>query len=253
MSFEIYKELTRSIPPDIKIKASSQGLWWTCVTSDVGTGLAMTFREYLDQGWSNPEHMRLGEVAQWVFDWDLRKCSFAMAAINAFCNSPEMINRNFGDQIKYDSMGHRELVEYVARKLADGKIVVSVGHFLFLDDIRHKNLHILEKKPQQKRDLPDTACESILPKADISLITGSSFVNKSSQRLLELARNSYVVLLGPSTPLYPGLSQYGVDKIIGGALVNGPKTIQSMARNGAAGEIFSCEALSRIEIDFNAN
>ena len=253
MSFEIYKELTRSIPPDVKIQASSQGLWWTCVTSDVGTGLAMTFQEYLDQGWRNPEHMRLDEVARWIFDWDLRKCSFAMAAVNAFWNSPEMIDRNFGDKAKYDSMGHRELIEYVTRKLADDQIVVSVGHFPFLDDIKHKNLHILEKNPQQKRDLPDTACESILPKADISLITGSSFVNKSFPRLLELARNSYVILLGPSTPLYPDLSLYGVDKVIGAGLIRGPKTIQCMARNGAAGEIFSCEALSRIEIDFNEN
>jgi uncharacterized protein (DUF4213/DUF364 family) len=253
MSLDIYKELTRSILPGIKIQTSSQGLWWTCVTSDVGTGLAMTFQEHLDQGWHNPEHLYLDDVARWIFDWDLRKCSFAMAAINAYWNSPEMIDRNFKGEVRLDSMGHKELIEYVTRKLAEDRVVVSVGHFPFLNDIEHKNLHIVEKKPQQKRDLPDTACESILPKANISLITGSSLVNKSLPRLLELARNSYIVLLGPSTPLFPGFSRYGVKKIIGAGLINSPKAIQSMVRNGAGGEIFSCEALSRIEIDYDSN
>lgn len=252
MSFRIYHELIDPIPTDIRITIASQGLWWTCVTSDIGTGVAMTFPQHLDNGWNNPESFPLAEVAGWIFGWDLRKCSFAMAAINAYWNCPTRVEQHLGGKIGAQSMGHDELIQYVNQQLREGRIVVSVGHFPFQDEIVHRNLHILEKKPRQNRDLPDTACEEILPKADIALITGSSFVNKSLPRLLELARNAYVIMLGPSTPIYPGLGRYGVNKIIGAGLIHDSDTIQSFVRNGAGGEIFFLnDALSRLEIDFD--
>ena len=249
MLSEIYEKLTQPILPDIKIRSSSQGLWWTCVTSDMGSGMAMTFQDRIGKAWENPENLNLHEVAQWIFDWDLRRCSFGMAAINAFWNSHDMIEKNFKGTIKYNSPGKNTLTEFVSKKLEADQTVVSVGHFPFLDNIVHENLHILEKKPQQTRDLPDTACEGVLPRADIALITGSSFVNKSLPRLLELAQNAHIMLLGPSTPLFPGLAQYGVKKIIGGGLIHGPDIVQSMVRNGAGGELFYSDAFSRLEID----
>ena len=240
------------ILPDMKIEASCQGLWWTCVTSLIGTGIAMTYQDRLGKTWQNPENLSLHEVAQWIYDWDLRKCTFAMAAINACWNNAAALEKNFKGRIKYNSEIHTGLTQFVTKKLAQGKVVVSVGHFPFLDSLEHDNLHILEKKSQQLKDLPDTACEEILPKADIALITGSSFVNKSAPRLLALAEKAYTILLGPSTPLFPGLSQYGVNKIIGGGLVHDPEKVQSMVRNSAGGELFFSSFYSRVEIDLDA-
>ncbi len=249
MLFEIYNQLIEPIPAGINIQASSQGLWWTCITSDVGSGMAMTFQETIGKPWENPEELTLREVAQWIFDWDLRRCSFAMAAINAYWNSRDMLEKNFNGNITYDAVNQETLEDFVTQKLSQDQVVVSVGHFPFMDHIVHDNFYILEKKPQQKRDLPDTACEDILPKSDIALITGASFVNKSLPRLLELSKNSKILLLGPSTPLFPGLSEYGVQKIIGGGLIHHADTVQRMVRNGAGGELFFIEAFSRLEIN----
>ena len=62
-------------------------------------------------------------------------------------------------------------------------------------------------------DYPDSASESLLPECDYVFITGSSFVNKTIPRLLELSRNATTVMIGPSTPASPILFDYGVDVI----------------------------------------
>ena len=56
----------------------------------------------------------------------------------------------------------------------------------------------------------------ILPECDYVFITGSAFVNKTAPRLLELSRESFNVVLGPSTPLAPTLiNDYGVSQVTG--------------------------------------
>ncbi|MDK8677085.1 Rossmann-like domain-containing protein [Corynebacterium tuberculostearicum] len=65
-------------------------------------------------------------------------------------------------------------------------------------------------------DYPDSAAEYILPECDYVFITGSAFVNKTAPRLLELSRESFNVVLGPSTPLAPVLLEhYGVSQVTG--------------------------------------
>ena len=46
-------------------------------------------------------------------------------------------------------------------------------------------------------------------------ISGSSFVNKTAPRLIELSRNAHTVLVGPSVPLNPLLFDHGVDTVTG--------------------------------------
>ena len=66
-------------------------------------------------------------------------------------------------------------------------------------------------------DYPDTACEYLLPDADYVFISSSSFVNKTTPRLLDLAigGGAHTVLVGPSTPMHPLLLDLGVDTVTG--------------------------------------
>jgi uncharacterized protein (DUF4213/DUF364 family) len=66
-------------------------------------------------------------------------------------------------------------------------------------------------------------------------LTGTSFVNHTVDRLLYLSKNSFVVIVGPTTPLLPVLFDYGVDILAGVKIVEPDKTIRSISQ----GAIFS--------------
>ena len=71
------------------------------------------------------------------------------------------------------------------------------------------------------------------------LITGSSIVNKTLPRLLELCKNAYVVLTGPTVPLCPALLERGIDRLAGmvvtdraGARRHAAECLEGAARGG---------------------
>ena len=55
------------------------------------------------------------------------------------------------------------------------------------------------------------------------------------ENLLDLSKNSFVVILGPTTPLSPVLFDYGVDVLAGAEVIEPQKTIRSISE----GAIFS--------------
>ena len=102
-----------------------------------------------------------------------------------------------------------------------------------MDKIRAvaKKLNIIEKR-MQMGDYPDTASEFIIPQSDIVVITGSSFVNKSYKRLLELSQNSYTILIGPSVIMSDVLFDYGADVLAGSRIVNCKGVLEAVSQGG---------------------
>ena len=84
-------------------------------------------------------------------------------------------------------------------------------------------------------DLPAGAAEEILPQAEVVGITGTSFINHTADNLLDLSRNSFVIMLGPTTPLSSVLFDYGVDVLAGVKVIESGKTIRFISE----GAIFS--------------
>ena len=80
-------------------------------------------------------------------------------------------------------------------------------------------VYTLERAPQEG-DYPDSACDLLLPRCDLVLITGSSLVNKTLPHLLELCEQAIVILTGPSVPLCPALLDCGIDRIAGMAIAD---------------------------------
>ena len=88
----------------------------------------------------------------------------------------------------------------------------------------------LEQHPQPG-ELPDSACEYVLPEQDIVFVTGSAFVNKTMPRLLTLCQNAETILLGPTVPLAPQLFDFGVD-CLAGFVVTEPEACRRLAATG---------------------
>jgi len=49
----------------------------------------------------------------------------------------------------------------------------------------------------------------------VTVITATALINHTLQRLLELASDSYAIVLGPSTPMNRVLLDYGADVLAG--------------------------------------
>jgi uncharacterized protein (DUF4213/DUF364 family) len=95
--------------------------------------------------------------------------------------------------------------------------VALIGHFPFVPALREAaaQLWVLELRPQAGDSRAEEA-EDVVPRADIVAITGVTLINHTLEGLLGLCRaDSFVVVLGPTTPLSPVLFDHGVDVISG--------------------------------------
>ena len=76
------------------------------------------------------------------------------------------------------------------------------------------SVRILERSPRPG-DYPDSACDWLIPQCDVVIMTASTLVNKTLPHLLELSKDAYTILAGPSAPMCPALLELGIDRIAG--------------------------------------
>ena len=95
-----------------------------------------------------------------------------------------------------------------------GKEGSPIGHFPFVPALREAaaRLEVLELSPQQPTP-PAGEAETIVPQADIVAIMGTAFIDDSLGAPGPCRPDSFVVVLGPTTPLSPVRSDYGADVI----------------------------------------
>ena len=171
--------------------------------------------------------LSLREAAGAAKSWNFKEAGLGMAAVNAWYNTEENIRR----------LGASEPFENYCTRGIDfkGKKVAAVGNlksiYRFAPDA--EEVFILERM-NDRGTYPDSACDFILPQCDVVLITGSALVNKTLPHLLELCRDAYTILTGPSVPLCPALFDYGVDRLAGMALTD-PEPLFSEISSGQSG------------------
>ena len=130
-------------------------------------------------------------------------------------------------------------MRFWARARAKSDVVVLVGMIAPLTErIQGKveKLFVLEKDLMQRESgiLPDTACEEVLPKASVAIITGTTIVNGTIDRLVELSKGAReTAVVGASASVLPDpLFEHGVT-IVGGITVLDPdKLLQIVAEGG---------------------
>ena len=164
--------------------------------------------------------------------WNLTEASFGLAACNAFYNTPERMAA-LGCALPGD------VYPTVGLDLHD-KTVGIVGHMNGPRGLRDiaRAVYVLERRPRLG-DYPDAACDWLLPRCDVVLITGSSLINKTLPHLLELCENAVTILTGPSVPMCPALLDFGIDRL-GGFVVTGREAMAAQVRHNVHGSPYVC-------------
>ena len=221
---KILDDLIDTLEDDSVIREVHSCAFWTAVVSK-NCGLSSTFRG------DHPHHGMVREagglrgkpaieLAEYAKSDNLLEASIGMAAVNSLLDidKSRCVMENALD---------------ILMNRGRGKNVAVVGHFPWVPKLKDiaKELWVLEQRPRAG-DLPAEAAEEFLPQADVVAITGTSFINHSLESLLELSRGSFIVLVGPTSPLSPLLFDWGID-VISGTIVDEPDTVIRSISEGA--------------------
>ena len=208
--FELYDILLDGIDTAAPVTGTQMGQCWTAVETAEHFGMAMTppvdtAPRLLSGDYTG---MPLRELAAACRSWNLTEAGYGMAAVNAFYNTPAHLAQLNAyepfDNYCTDGLDLR------------GRHIGVVGHLNMPPSIREQaaSVRILERSPRPG-DYPDSACDWLIPQCDVVIMTASTLVNKTLPHLLELCKNAYTILAGPSCPLCPGLLELGIDRIAG--------------------------------------
>jgi len=219
--WERYNRLIETVPSGIRALHVHAGPVWTIVSAEDFCGIAVTVNEQhkaLPDG-REFEGKDLRQLAELCKSWDFAEASIGTAALNAWTNSPDRISSCMPEK-KLKDTGNT--FDDYSRLVKDKKVAV-IGHFVALERVLKTaaEVTVLERNPGEN-DLPDPACEYVLPLQDFVFITGSAFINKTLFRLLELSCNARSIIIGPSTPMSPLLFDSGADELSGLSLKSIP-------------------------------
>lgn len=218
---------------DCPVRRVCVGLHWTVVQSRC-TGMAHTYKtgdkSELESSGSLVGKSALS-LAKRLESWNPLEASLGVAAINSLIEPVGIPGNVFDD-----------LTDQVS-----GKTVTVIGRFPSNDRIAQAaaHAHFLEIQPG-KNELPHYACEEVIPASAIVIITATALINKTLSRLLELARHSTAIVLGPSTPMNDVLFRHGAD-ILAGVRVVDPEALIDSVMQGVKkfGKLAGTEAITR--------
>ncbi|MDI6883743.1 MAG: DUF364 domain-containing protein [Hadesarchaea archaeon] len=198
----------------------------------------------LDNGYVGLCHTPTEDIAH--AHWGRRRDfhGFKALEITRMANSLDMIEKTVGiatlnalSQHLMDSEGYERqfgIDAFDAIEVRREDSVAVVGYIRpIVGKLRAKarEVHVFERNPQLRGDaLPDTFVDSVLPKADVAVISGSSLVNGTLDRLLELSKGArFVVFAGPTASTLPEpLFKRGVN-IVAGVRAKDPKVVERIA------------------------
>jgi len=222
---------------DYPVKSVHTCVFWTAVITK-HCGLSSTFRE---EGPSHDRSVRgVGnltrktalELAEYAKSESLLEASIGMAAINSLIDIDESrcIEKN--------------AFEIILEK-GQGKNVAIVGHFPWIPKLKGKtkNLWVLEQRLREG-DFPATQANIILPQCDVVGITGTSLINHTLEGLLNLCKEAYVLLIGPTSPISPILFDYGINAICGSKIIDPDRLIRSISEGATFKEVTGVKLLT---------
>ncbi|MGB9730478.1 MULTISPECIES: Rossmann-like domain-containing protein [Calditerrivibrio] len=216
---DIFEEASDKLK-DLTILDYVIGLGYTLVETEAGAGVAYTFRNSIPGGCNATDNFFIGknalEVAKWVFSNGLLESAIGLATINSVLDN---------GYPSYEDIS--EIIDF------NGKTVSMVGYFKPVENqIKPivKELYVFELK-----NYPDTFnpgyAKLIIPKSDIVIISGTTFINKTTEDFLSFVDDyKKVIFLGASTPLSISLSKYGT--IAGSKVIDVNYTKSALSKGG---------------------
>ncbi len=221
----IHQELIRTMTQGLPCDRAVIGPHLTAVCAGERCGLSTTqapaARPHARSSVESPgllEGTSLAELAELVFSQRPMEAGLGMAAVNA------------GLPIDGLEFSEGDGVELLKEK-AEALDAVVVGHFNFVHDLSGvaKSVSVLELEPVGD-DLPASASPKVIPEAEIVVITGSAFANHTIERLLDLAKGKWTMVIGPTAPLSPLLFDYGVDAVAGTLVTDKGLTVSQVSQ-----------------------
>jgi uncharacterized protein (DUF4213/DUF364 family) len=246
--WSLYDALVEGIPEDVQVVDYCFGKHWSYVQAECGMGVAFSVTGGAVIGQSdNLRGKPLKEVAELSRSWCFEDATLGMAAINAWFARREVLEPlgavfdrpASSKKGRLDADGFAQYQRLLQRRNDEGNPakVTVVGHFPFVERLaEYTELTVLERAPRDKWDTPDPACEFIVPSQDFLFTTGITLTNKTAYRLLELARDAHVIMLGPSAVMNPALFDFGIDMLAGSIVLDPEKA--SYACKGGANQTF---------------
>lgn len=206
---EYYDILLRGLDSSRTVRELVHGVSWTAAVLDDGScGVAMhTTGETVPRMFDSLLGLPVEEAGKAILSWNLEEASEAFAAVNAFYNRRDCPFL----QPQAKTLDNLDLT---------GRRVGMIGHMIGHSNITAEllapaeSLWIMDRE-EKAGAYPDSAAEFFLPLCDVVIITGSAAINKTLPRLLELSRNAWVVLTGPSVTCCPALLELGIDRLNG--------------------------------------
>lgn len=248
--WKLYNHLISAIPEEVLVRDWCLGTHWSYVEADSGMGVSFTTsggarRRFADDFRGRP----LREMAELAKSWCFEEASLGVAALNAWYAQRSLLDGlgcvyDAAVEVPDGTLRKMDAFEMYRPQIAaaggDASVVV-VGHFPHVERIEeYARLTVLERKCSQANDVPDPACEYVIPGADYVFMTGVTLINKTAPRLLDLSAGATTVLVGPSVVMAPFLFRWGVD-MLAGSVVADPEKARFAIKNGA-GQFFG-EAL----------
>ena len=204
----LYEDLVRGVGGDDPAERVVIGYNWIMVQGPHGAGLAHCpprdapgCRTHGTAGHFSGRP--LAELARLVGSWNPFEVAVGMAAINAHYNRFDLAG---GTDNGLDAFAGET-----------GRVTV-VGGFPGIEQ-RLPGCSVIERSPGPGQ-FPEAAAEWLLPISDAVVLTASAAGNLSLPRLLELAWDARVAVVGPSTTLSPRLMTYGVEVLSGLVVVD---------------------------------
>lgn len=218
----LYDRMIAGVPEGIAVKDVCINLHWSYVEAECGMGVSYTVRggaktraaEQVDSF-----SLELHQLAALAKSWNFTEASLGIAALNAWYAQPDrlsILGASIDRGNTRDNDPFHDLVDCYA-----GKNICVVGHFPHVAAMAGKcNLTVLERECNSRIDTPDSACEFIMPRQDLALITGTTLTNKTAVRLLQLCQGVDTVMVGPSAVPAPALMRAGANLIAGSTVTN---------------------------------
>jgi len=226
---EILNSLFSSIKEDSSIHQIFAGVHWTAVVSKY-CGLSSTFQD-------PPPHRTVTDVGALTQKSALELATYSKSDIQ-FEASIGMAALNSLIEINESQCVELNAFDVLAEQGTDKKIAI-VGHFPFIPKLRKlaRTLWVLEMN-LRPGDLPAEKAAEILPQADVIGITGTAFINHTIDELLGLCkRESWVMMIGGTSPLSSVLFDYGVDMIAGSKVIDSQRAVDCISQGATFRQI----------------
>ncbi len=178
------------------------------------------------------------------------RSAIGLATANALANRPGGAGERWaGPGIEGDLLD--------AVELRPNDHVGMVGCFYpLVEGIRRRvrRLSIFERGQRLSPDLlPEDRATELLPQCSVALLTATTLINGTIDALLAAAANCReVVLLGPSTPLVPGVFANSPRRasLLAGMLVTDPEELlRTVARDGGTRDFKTCATKVNVRVN----